>query len=209
MFEGDTVVRHYFEHRPSGDGYVVEADITDWTQVESMVRSVIEKVGRIDVLVNAAGVSRDSFGHKFDAAEWRRVVATNLDGSFHVARAVLPHMRENRFGRLVFVSSVVSQRPVMGTAAYSASKAALMGLTRTLAQENASRGITVNCISLGYLEAGMIERVPDALQRELLEAVPLKRFGTVAELHRTIEFLIDTEYMTGQVINLNGGLFMD
>jgi NAD(P)-dependent dehydrogenase (short-subunit alcohol dehydrogenase family) len=115
-------------------------------------------------------------------------------------------MRANSFGRIIILTSVVFQRPVVGTSAYSASKSALVGLARTVALENASRGVTCNCIALGYFDAGMLYTIPADVRENIRQTIPLGRFGRIDELYRTIQFLIDTEYVTGQVISVNGGL---
>ncbi len=208
MFPYDNVIHHFYRHKPAFDGECVSADITNYQAVESMIENVLYKFNRIDVLINASGVSVDGFAHKFAFEAWKEVIEVNLNGSFNLVRAVLPSMRKNQYGRIVLLSSVVFQRPVMGTSAYSASKSALVGLTRTVALENASMGITCNCVSLGYFEAGILYKIAPDFREELRQAIPQKRFGHVSELHRTIEYLMDTDYLTGQVINLNGGLHM-
>ena len=208
MFLDDTLILHYHRHEPACEGHRVCADITSYEAVERMVADILEKLGHIDVLINASGTSIDGFTHKFAPHTWRSVIEVNLVGTFNLARAVLPSMRANRYGRIITLASVVFQCPVMGTSAYSASKAALVGLTRTMALENAGLGITCNCIALGYFDAGMLYQIPADLREEIRQAIPMKRFGRVDELHRTIQYLIDTEYVTGQVISLNGGLYM-
>lgn len=209
MFQDDTLILHYHSSRPIDPHYSVSADVTDYTDVERMIRDVTARVGRIDVLVNLAGISSDGFAHKFDPGDWRSVIDTNLVGAFHLTRAVLPGMRANKYGRIILMASVVYQHAVMGTSAYSASKAGLVGLTRTLALENLSLGITCNCIALGYFDAGMLYALSDDERERIRQLIPMKRFGRVEELYQTIEYLIDTEYITGQVISVNGGLYMD
>jgi len=209
MFPEDTMILHYNKHEPAHGGYCKKrADITDYNAVERMVSDILKEFGKIDVLINACGISISSFAHKFQPDIWRSVVDINLMGAFNLIRAVLPSMRENNYGRIILISSIVFQSPQMGTSAYAASKAALVGLTRTIALENANKGITCNCISLGYFEAGMIDQVPNELREELIQDIPLKRLGRVDEIHKTIRFLIDTEYVTGQTLSLNGGLYM-
>ena len=208
MFPDDTVILHYHRNKPSLDGYRLSADITKYDEVERMIADVLEDFDRIDVLINASGISINGFLHKLSPQDWNSVLDVNLLGSFNLARALLPHMRSNQYGRIITMASVVFQHPVMGTSAYSTSKAALVGLTRTLALENANMGITCNCISLGYFDAGMLYKIPIKLREEICQKIPMKRFGGVHELQRTIQFLIDTEYMTGQVLSLNGGLHM-
>jgi NAD(P)-dependent dehydrogenase (short-subunit alcohol dehydrogenase family) len=208
MFAQDNLILHYHKHSPSTPGFSVAADVTDYGAVECMVKDVLDRFEHIDVLINASGISVDGFAHKFSPEAWRKVVEVNLFGSFNVIRAVLPSMRANHYGRIISLSSVVFQRPMMGTSAYSASKAALVGLTRTVASENATMGITCNLIALGYFDAGLLYQIPPEAREEIREAIPQKRFGRIDELSRTIQYAIDTEYLTGQVISLNGGLYM-
>lgn len=208
MFTEDNLILHYHNHNPNKPGYSVAADIADYGAVESMVKDILDRFERIDVLINASGISIDGFVHKFSPEAWRKVVEVNLIGSFNVIRAVLPSMRANHYGRIITLSSIVFQRPMMGTSAYSASKAALVGLTRTVAIENASMGITCNCVALGYYDAGILYQIPPEAREEIRGAIPQKRFGEIEEIYRTIQYIIDTEYLTGQVISVNGGLYM-
>jgi NAD(P)-dependent dehydrogenase (short-subunit alcohol dehydrogenase family) len=204
MFPNDKIIRHFHTHIIE-DGY--RADVKSFESVRKMTEDVLSKFGHIDVLINASGISIDGFAHKIDIEKWREVVETNLFGNFNLVRAILPSMRQNKFGRIIFLSSVVSQRPVMGASAYSTSKNALIGLTRTVALENASLGITCNSVVLGYFNKGIIRVVRDI--DEIVQSIPIKRLGTVVEIKNAIQFLMDTEYMTGQTLSLNGGLFME
>ena len=208
LLEGDNVILHYNTHEPETDGFKVRADITKPEEVERMVDEIIGKYGTIDVLINATGVSINGFAHKMTYEDWKTVIDVNLVGAFNLIRAVLPHMRNNNYGRIITISSVVFQRPVLGTSAYSASKAAQIGLTRTVALENVNKGITCNCIALGYFNAGILYDIPENLREEIRKAIPMQRFGEVRELFRTIRYLIDDEYITGQVISQNGGIYM-
>ncbi|MDQ3820986.1 MAG: SDR family oxidoreductase, partial [Acidobacteriota bacterium] len=172
------------------------------------VNLLLKEFKRIDVLINVAGISVNGFAHKISPEVWRSVIDVNLIGAFNVIRAVLPSMRANNYGRIITISSVVFQRSVVGTSAYSASKSAIIGLTRTIALENANTGITCNCVALGYFDAGLLYQIPEAPREEIRQEIPMKRFGKVHELGNTIQYLIDNEYMTGQSISLNGGLYM-
>ncbi|MCX6844370.1 MAG: SDR family oxidoreductase [candidate division WOR-3 bacterium] len=206
LFVDDRLILHYHRNKPEAPGYTVSADITRSDEVQTMVSGILNEFGRIDAAILAAGVSIDGFAHKIPADAWRSVIETNLIGVFNVIQAVLPSMRANSFGRIILLSSVAYQRPVVGTSAYSASKAALVGLTRTVALENAGKGVTCNCIALGYFDAGMLYSIPAEVRENIKQTIPLGRFGRIEEIHRTIQFLIDTEYVTGQIISLNGGL---
>jgi len=209
-FSGEKLILHYHRHEPAQkeNGYLIRADLTNYEEVERMVGEILKAYGGLDVLINAAGISTDGFTHKLRPEDWGSVIGTNLSGAFNLARAVLPSMRENKQGRIIFLTSVVFQNPVLGTPAYSASKAGLVGLTRTIALENARARITCNCISLGYFDAGMLYQIPEPLREQIRAKIPLGRFGRLEELAGAIRFLVDTEYITGQVLNLNGGLYM-
>jgi NAD(P)-dependent dehydrogenase (short-subunit alcohol dehydrogenase family) len=163
-------------------------------------------VGPQTVLINAAGISKDSMGHRLRAEHWDSVMDVNLRGAFLAAKAFLPHMREAGWGRIVNLCSVVGQKGVPGTSAYAASKAGLEGLTRTLAIENAGKGITVNALTLGYMTVGMINVLPAESQEKIKDTIPMKRFGHPQNVAAAIRFLIEADYVTGATININGGL---
>ena len=200
------VICHYHKKLPEAKAYY--ADITKFEEVSDMVQAILREHESIDVALIASGVSKDGFCHKFDPNPWSEVIDVNLVGPFNVIGAVLPGMRERKFGRIITLSSVVFQNPVMGTSAYSASKAGLVGLTRTVALENAGKGITCNCIALGYFDAGILYQIPDDLREQIRQNIPMKRFGRVDEIYDLITYLLKAEYVTGQVICINGGLYM-
>jgi len=209
-FPDDTLFLHYHLHEPSckEKGHAVRADLTNYDEVERMIGDIQNTWGGVDVVVNAAGISIDGFAHKLTPEAWRSVIDTNLSGSFNLVRAVLPSMRANKYGRIILLTSVVFQSPVMGTLAYSASKAGLVGLVRTVDLENARMKITCNCVALGYFDAGMLYRIPEQLREQIRMKIPLERFGRIEELTKTVDYLINTEYITGQVISVNGGLYL-
>ncbi len=156
--------------------------------------------------LDAAGISLDGMAHKLPEASWDTVLDTNLKGSFNMARAVLPLMRDESWGRIINLSSIVGQIGVPGTAAYSASKAGLFGLTRALAAENASKNVTINTLALGYFDAGMIKTIPPEQLAKIVSTIPMKRLGDPRDLVRAVRFLIEADYVTGTTININGGL---
>jgi NAD(P)-dependent dehydrogenase (short-subunit alcohol dehydrogenase family) len=209
MFTDDNLFLHYYKNKPVYSGFSASADVCDYVSVEKLVNEILGRSKSIDVLVIASGINADDFVHKSTPQNWNDVIQTNLVGTYNVIRAVLPSMRVNKFGRIVLLSSIVFQRPVLGTSAYSASKAGLVGLTRTVALENASLGITCNCLALGYFESDMLHKISAQVLEEIHKAIPMKRFGHIGEIIKAIRFLIDTEYITGQTISLNGGLYMD
>lgn len=200
-----TLILHYFEEKIENGYY---ADIRKTEEVEDMVSKILKKYGSIDILINCAGTSVDRIAHKYDYEDWKKTIDVNLNGVFYSVREVLPSMRKNNYGRIIIFSSVIGRIGVPGTVAYSASKAGLMGLTRTIAIENITKGITCNCIGLGYVNAGLTVRLSEKLKKQILERIPIKRFCEIYEIYNTIDFLIRTPYITGQTIDLNGGLFL-
>ena len=159
------------------------------------------------VLINCAGISYNSFAHKADIEKWSSVIDVNIKGTFNVIRAILPHMRNDGYGRIVNFSSVVTKLPTPGVSAYAASKAALVGLTKSLATENASKGITVNAINLGYCNVGMgVNDVPAEYQEKMMSQIPSKRFCDPQEIYNTIRYMIDTPYLNGSAIDINGAI---
>lgn len=159
------------------------------------------------MLINCAGINYNSYAHKADIEKWRQVIDVNLNGTFNMIHALLPYMRDQGFGRIINMSSVVASVPTKGVSAYAASKSALWGLTKSLAAENASKGITVNCINLGYMDIGMgVEQVPELYKKKLLEKIPSGKFGEPSDIYTTIDYLLKTEYINGASIDINGGL---
>ena len=193
-----------------GHATAIKVDITDNESVEAMAKNVVAEFGTIDVLINCAGVSRNSISWKMPKDDWEETLSINLTGAFNCVCAVLPTMRMQGWGRIINVTSIVGQIGVAGTAAYSATKAGLMGMTRTLAIEVASKGITVNSLALGYFDAGIITNVPPDKLEKIVALIPVGRLGKVEELCHVVDFLCADEagYITGQIINLNGGLYL-
>lgn len=186
-----------------------KADLRDPQQIDTLIASILANFGRIDVLINNAGISKDGMSWKLSDADFNEVIAVNLTAPFKLIKGFLPKMREQQSGRIISISSVVAQTGVVGTAAYAASKAGLIGLTKTVSKETAKNGITVNCLALGYFNVGMIETVSPEVQAQLIQTIPQQSLGTVATILSTIDWLIhsDSQYITGQTISLNGGLY--
>ena len=182
-----------------------QVDVSNAESVERFVRSLNSELKQI-VLVNLAGISIDGMAHKMPEDVWDRVVDTNLKGTFLMCRALLPIMRDQGWGRIINISSIVAQKGVMGTVAYSASKGGIFSLTRTLAVENAIKGITVNALALGYFEVGMINVLKPEMKELVLSTIPMRKFGHPRNIELAIRFLIEADYVTGAVININGGL---
>lgn len=190
-------------------GHCISADLQHQEEIEQMINQIVKRFGRIDVLINNAGVSESAMSWKTSDENWRKTLSVNLDAPFFLSKAVTPVMRANKFGRIINISSVVAVSGVMGTSAYAASKAGLIGLTKNLAKELAGFGITCNALALGYFDRGMINDVPDEQQQQIIENIPLKRLGKPSEIAHALRWLMDEEagYVTGQTVHLNGGLF--
>jgi len=186
--------------------YFEKVDISDYLSVANWINKIDNKISKL-TLINSAGINYNSFAHKADTDKWNQVIYVNLIGTFNVIRAILPFMRDEGFGRIINFSSVVAQTCVHGTSAYAASKAGLWGLTRSVAVENAKRGITINNLNLGYYEIGMIDEIPNEFRDKLKKKIPTGNFGTPENIFRAINFLRETEYINGTSIDINGGLF--
>lgn len=163
-----------------------------------------------DILINNAGNFENGICHKMSDKTWEKVIDVNLTGTFNLTRAVLPYMREQGWGRIINISSVHGQTGVVGAANYAAAKAGIIGFTKSVAKENARKGITVNSIALGFIDIGMFHRLPDELQKDIIKQIPMKRPGKTEEVTSVILFLASdmASYITGQVINVNGGYYM-
>ncbi len=190
--------------------FAYEADVSNTKQVADLVETLIQNHGTLHHLVNNAGITRDNLLMRMHEEEWDSVLAVNLKGVFNFSKAVIRHMIRNRYGRIVNISSVVGLIGNAGQTNYSASKAGVLGLTKSLAREVASRGITVNAVAPGFIETAMTKSLSEAAQKLFLDVIPMGRFGTPQEVAQAVRFLISDEasYMTGQVININGGMFM-
>lgn len=193
----------------SEDCCYFQADLRIEAELEQMVQLVVARFGQIDILINNAGVSHSAMSWKTESESWKNTMSINLDAPFFLSKAVIPFMRQQKRGSMINISSVVAQTGYIGTAAYAASKAGLIGLTKTLSKELAFFNINVNVIALGYFSKGMIEEVPEDQLTEILAQIPMKQLGDPALIVKTIEWLTSDEgsYVTGQTINLNGGLY--
>ena len=191
-----------------GEAIALQADVSDQSQVTDMVGSLLEKWERIDILVNNAGIRKDRLLMRMTTEEWDSAINVNLKGAFFCTKAVLPHMARQRRGRIINMSSVVGVAGNPGQANYSASKAGLIGLTKTVAKEMARRNITANALAPGYIITAMVEELSEELQAQVLARVPMGRLGTPADIAGLVAFLCSDEagYITGQVIRVDGGL---
>jgi NAD(P)-dependent dehydrogenase (short-subunit alcohol dehydrogenase family) len=177
---------------------------------ERVVREVLEQRGQVDVLVNNAGITVDKTVRKMTVEDWHAVLRINLSGAFYMTKAVLEHMLSRSYGRIVNMSSVIGETGNIGQANYAASKSGLFGFTKSLALETARKGITVNCVTPGFVETEMVAAVPKETLEKVIETIPMRRLGQAWEVARAVRFLCeeDSGYITGAVFTINGGLEM-
>jgi 3-oxoacyl-[acyl-carrier protein] reductase len=194
----------------NGNGELRAFNIADEAQVDAAVKQIVDAHQRVDVLVNNAGVTSDSLLMRMKTADWDQVISTNLKGTMLCTKVVSRQMIKQRTGRIVNLSSVVGQMGNVGQSLYAASKAGIIGFTKAMARELASRGITVNAVAPGFIDTDMTTRLPEKLREEFLRSIPLGRFGTCQEVADMVVFLAGPGggYVTGQVFNVNGGLYM-
>jgi NAD(P)-dependent dehydrogenase (short-subunit alcohol dehydrogenase family) len=183
-----------------------QVDISDAEAVSRFVKETDSKLNNI-VLINCAGANYNAFAHKANPHNWADIINVNLNGTFNMINACLPKMREQGYGRIINCSSIVAQVGIPGTSAYAASKSGLWGMSRTIAIENANKGITINNINLGYFNIGMSNEFTPEERAKIIEKIPMKKLGEPEEILLTIKFLINSKYITGSSIDINGGLF--
>jgi 3-oxoacyl-[acyl-carrier protein] reductase len=188
----------------------VGVNVVDGKQVAEVVDRVHKEWGRLDILVNNAGITRDGLLVRMSEEDWNLVMDVNLKGVFHCTKAVLPIMSKQRRGRIVNIASIVGAMGNAGQANYAASKAAIMGFTKSVAREYASRGITVNAVAPGFIDTAMTQGLPEEVRDRLMKQIPLARLGTPLDVAYAVRFLASEEagYITGQVIHVNGGMLM-
>ncbi len=193
-----------------GQAYFWVANVSQFASAEKVCQEVVAQLGRVDHLVNNAGITRDGLLLRLKEEEWDAVLAVNLKGVFNFSKAVLRTMVNQRYGRIVNISSVVGVMGNAGQTNYAASKAGVIGFTRALAREVAGRGITVNCVAPGYISTPMTERLPEEVKKAFLDLIPMKRFGQPEDVAAAVLFLLSdaASYITGQVIHVNGGMYM-
>ena len=189
---------------------LLNMNVSSAESVKEGVATALAAKTRIDVLVNNAGITRDGLAVRMKSGDWDAVLDLNLSGAFRCIQAVLPGMMRNRWGRIINISSVVGQAGQAGQANYAASKAGMIGMTKSLAQEMGSRGITVNVVAPGYIETDMTAALPDEVKSKILAQVPLGRIGQPEDIAHAVKFLASDEagYITGQVLAVNGGMYM-
>lgn len=205
---GEVVYGTYNKNYPKTDKieFFEKVDVTNYSDVSSWIEEIKDKISKL-VLINCAGSNYVSYAHKADVKSWSQVIDVNLIGTFNVIRAVLPSMRAEGYGRIINCSSVVAQTRIPGASAYAASKAGLWGLAKSIAVENGAKGITINNLNLGYFDIGMIKEVSPEFQAILKKSIPTGNFGNPEDIFKAVRFLIETDYINGASIDVNGGLF--
>ena len=190
--------------------FTVQGDVSSFEDSERMVNDIIEEFNHIDILVNNAGITKDMLLMRMKKEDFESVIGVNLVGTFNITKNVIPCMMKNRSGRIINVSSVVGISGNAGQTNYSASKAGIIGFTKSLAKEVGSRNILVNAVAPGFIETQMTDFLKDEVKEEISKTIPLKRMGTVEDVANVVKFLAskDSSYITGQVINIDGGMLM-
>jgi len=196
-------------HQAGGEAVFEQVDVASAEAVKRFFKSIVDEAGRIDVLVNNAGITRDGLIAMMKEKDWDDVMDTNLKGAYHCIKAVARTMVRQRFGRIVNITSVVGAMGNPGQSNYAASKAGIIGLTKSVARELATRGITVNAVAPGFVETDMTAALPEKAKAAMLEIIPMKRAATGAEVAAAVTFLASdaAAYITGQVLHVNGGMY--
>lgn len=192
------------------DSFAIQANVADADEVKAMIKEVVSQFGSLDVLVNNAGITRDNLLMRMKVQEWDDVIDTNLKGVFNCIQKATPQMLRQRSGAIINLSSVVGAVGNPGQANYVATKAGVIGLTKSAARELASRGITVNAVAPGFIVSDMTDALSDELKEQMLTQIPLARFGQDTDIANTVAFLASdkAKYITGQTIHVNGGMYM-
>ena len=204
--KADSIV-HNIEQE-GGTVFAFKADVMMADDVHTFIEEVINRYGQIDILINNAGITRDKTFRKMSMKEWEEVINVNLNSVFKTTSEVINHMLEKKYGRIINISSIIGQSGGFGQTNYSASKAGLLGFTKSLALETAKNGITVNAVCPGFIETEMVAAMPENVKESIIAKVPMQRLGQTDEVAETVLFLIKSSYITGQEINVNGGLYM-
>ncbi len=188
----------------------VQGDVSNFDDCKRMVEEIINETGKIDVLVNNAGITKDSLIMRMSKEDFDSVIDVNLSGTFNVTKNVVPHMMKARSGRIINISSVVGISGNAGQTNYAASKAGIIGFTKSLAKEIGSRNVLVNAVAPGFIETQMTDVLKEEVKSEIAKNIPLKRMGSVEDVANVVKFLASDEssYITGQVINVDGGMLM-
>ncbi|MBC2668924.1 3-oxoacyl-[acyl-carrier-protein] reductase [Novosphingobium piscinae] len=206
----DELDEHTPQHLQEVDHVAIGCDLSDAEQVEKLVPAALESLGKIDILVNNAGITRDNLAMRMKDEEWDAVIRVNLEAAFRLMRAVTKPMMKARFGRIITITSVVGTTGNPGQVNYAAAKGGLVALSKSLAQELATRNITVNCVAPGFIRTAMTEVLPDAQKEALNARIPMGRMGEGEDIAAAVAYLASKEagYVTGQTLHVNGGMAM-
>lgn len=197
----------------SGNGtdqaVAIKADVSDAGEAASLIEQTVEKFGRIDVLVNNAGITRDRGMKKLSTEDWDAVIQTNLNSCYYTVKAALPHFTEQQSGKIINISSFVGQAGNFGQTNYAAAKAGIIGFTKAAAREMARYNVNVNAVAPGFMETDMFSDVGEEVREKILKGIPLGRIGNPHEVARAVRYLVeDGDYITGQTLNINGGVYI-
>ena len=203
--EGQAVIGTYNSSNKSNDDNMHKLNITDESEVIAFFDKISAQLKK-NVIINCAGINYTALAHKSNIVEWANVVNVNLVGTFNIIHHILPFMREEGYGRIINLSSVVARLSIPGTSAYAASKSGVWGLSRSIAAENAKKGITINTLNLGYFNIGMIAEVSETFKVEIKNKIPMGDFGKPENIYNCIQFLLNSDYVTGSEIDINGGI---
>ena len=220
--EGANVIINYHSDKDGAQGVldnikslgvqsdIIKADVSNPEEVNNMIKSVVKKFGKLDILINNSGIIKDARVTSMSKESWDEVIGVNLTGVYNCTKAVGQVMEKQKSGKIINISSIVAQTGSIGASNYAASKAGVIGFTKSVAKEFAKFNINVNAVALGYFNTGLIERLTKEIQGKLLGDIPFGRFGDPKEAANAVLFLAseDSSYITGQVINVNGGLYM-
>lgn len=191
-----------------GEAVAIQADVSDPEDAQKLIDETVEQFGRVDIVVNNAGINADATLEKLDVESWDQVVKLDLNGCFYTVHAALPHMMEQEGGAIVNMSSFVGEGGNMGQANYAAAKSGLLGFTKTAALELAKSNITVNAVCPGFIETDMTSAMPEEVQEKITKTIPMGRFGQPEDIAQAVRFCIENEYMTGATLDVNGGVYM-
>jgi len=203
---GEKVFGTFCNTKPKSNSEVyIKVDVRDYKTIEKLYKKINPIASEI-TLINCTGINYNSFAHKANINQWKDVIQVNLIGTFSFINIFLPKMREQHYGRIINLSSVVAQRGIPGTSAYAASKSGLWGMTRSIAIENTKHGITINNLNLGYFEIGMISDIPKEYQEIILKDIPTHKFGEPSQIFDSCQFLRNNNYINGTSIDISAGL---
>jgi acetoacetyl-CoA reductase len=210
IYFGNNKAADDFEKESNGKGKAYKFDVANFNACQKGCEEIQNELGNVSVLVNNAGITKDGFLHKMEEESWHSVIETNLTSCFTMCRALIPNMRDMKYGRIINISSINGEKGQLGQTNYSAAKAGMLGFTKALAQENAAKGITVNAIAPGYIETEMTGAMPQNVLDSIVKGIPVARMGKPEEVAEIVSFLASEKagFITGSTISANGGQYM-